>query len=310
MSSQHSGYCSSCSDCLSWEGSEVSDMVDVGSTGGAAEQIADIYNCSKAMVDFTMQLCRVWKCEDEAYDMLRLVTTAHHPKLPIPLENPLLKSIREFYVLHDLYEKDCRMRTDALAVTVQQDWLMPSSISSYRLLSKDHRVVACLWLVDKFRLGSRVTERRQWIVDDPIALIKHMWWAAAGSDDSEVRLIFEGATLQQPPEKPVFDAYRVAVLRKWQFEESGRRVPKEDDAATLAREANRAIALDRHVHNWRQGHMLLDDAKFVAFFSDFRDVKHRGGSMVAVAWREVQQKLAYDRGWTSRPRGVAYSRFS
>ena len=178
-------------------------MVDVGTTsipGGAAEQIADIYNCSKAMVVFTMQLCRVWKCEDEAYDMLRLVTTAHHPKLPIPLENPLLKSIREFYVLHDLYEKDCRMRTDALAVTVQQDWLMPSSISSYRLLSKDHRVVACLWLVDKFRLGSRVTERRQWIVDDPIALIKHMWWAAAGSDDSEVKLIFEGATLQQPPD--------------------------------------------------------------------------------------------------------------
>ena len=105
------------------------------------------------------------------------------------------------------------------------------------------------------------------------------------------------------PEGPVFEAYVKAIRCRWNAfhffaaldapatSTSLPDAPPVSGAAGAWRELEQRFEDARHVRNWRRGHALLDDNLFLAFFSDSRDARQRGGHLVAAAWTEARESL-------------------
>ena len=279
------------------------------------QQIADIYDCSRALVNFATDQCSRSGSEYMIFTWLDQVTSSQQPEVPFVAECAELEAIRRFFVLHDLFDRRKRHIEDGIHRLLELDWLDVHAISRIRTLSREHLRLSSLWLQSKFHepLSSFVIEA------NITPLAKYLWTVDAGAADPEIENIFRLATApselarrglpldivgaRMPPEGPVFDLYVKTIRCRWSSfrffatldapstSTSLPVAPPMARAADAWSELEHRLGEARHVRDWRRGHLLMDDNLFLAFFHDYSDASRRGGRLVAAAWAEARDSL-------------------
>ena len=296
------------------------------------QQIADIYDCSRAMAIFATDQCARSGSGDMMFTWLDLVTSAQRPDEPFVGECADLEAIRRFFVLHDLFDRRKRNAEDGIHKTLGTGWLAVRSIGSIRSLSREHEQLSAAWL------RSLLYEPPATLIDETnlISLAKYLWMVDAGATETELSIILSRAPspseltrrglplgtakTRMPPEGPVFEDYFKAIRGRWDSSQLAAALaastknipppatPPAAPAAEGQSEFGQPLSDARHVHNWRRGHALVDDSLFVAFFSDAHDAHRRGGRLVAAAWTEVSEAAvrgphpAPAAAWAQEPR--------
>ena len=82
------------------------------------QQIADIYDCSRAMATFATDQCSRSGSEDRMFTWLDLVMSSQQPDMPFVEECADLEAIRRFFVLHDLFDRRKRNAGDGIHKTI------------------------------------------------------------------------------------------------------------------------------------------------------------------------------------------------
>ena len=276
------------------------------------QHIADIYNCSWALVKFATDQCARSGSEHMLCTWLDQVTSSPQPEAPFVSGCANLEAIRRFFVLHDLFDRRKRHMEDGIHRIIEFGWLPTQAISKIRTLSQEHRRLSSMWLNSMFHepLSTFAIEANLTL------LAKFMWVVYAGSSETEVRDIFRQAVsstelvrrglpagARMPPEGPLFDLYVNAIRCRWNafhffaaLDAPATSTPRPTSppisgAADAWRELEQRFVDARHVRDWRKGHALLDDNLFLTFFSDHGDARRRGGRVVAAAWAEAKGSL-------------------
>ena len=95
------------------------------------QHIADIYDCSRALVKFATDQCACSGSEQMLCTWLDQVTSSRQPEVPFFVPGCAnLEAIRRFFVLHDLFDRRKRHMEDGIHRIIELGWLAPHTIGN------------------------------------------------------------------------------------------------------------------------------------------------------------------------------------